>query len=126
VFGSALAGAYLISRNLKVLGQRDRARKVLAIGFVSVVALLFVNFLIVVPNEYVRAETAAFEIGQVALVQFAANRLIGVALTRHRADGRAFFSSWRAFGVGLLWIPVVLGLAIAIAVAFPNLPAIAE
>ena len=126
LLGSGLTGAFLISRNLKILGNRKLGRKVLIIGFVGIVALLFVNFLINVPNEYVRAEAAAFEIGQIAIVQFAATRLIGGAITRHRANGGAFFSSWRAAGVGLLWIPAVIGIAIVIAIAFPNLPAIAE
>lgn len=49
----------------------------------------------------------AFQLGQAAIVHFAALKVQGGAIEKHRASGGLFYSRWRAAGISLLLILVV-------------------
>jgi hypothetical protein len=125
-FGSWFAGAFLASRNLKALGRPDDARNALFLGFFGLIPLGLVTLSIVVPVEYERPLTFAIQGVQVWVVHVATVRVLGADLKHHAASGGQFYSRWRAVGMALLLLPLSLGFLLAIAFAFPNLPALQE
>jgi len=122
-FGSWLAGAVLVSRNYRSLGEHDAARNALLLGVVSTLALAFVIYSIVVPAT-ARVDAHVILAAQVAAVHLVVSWVQGDALESHASTGGEFFSRWRAFGVSLLVLPVAMVLFMIVAALFPNLPAL--
>ena len=103
---SLFAGAFLISRNFAALGDQEAARKALVLGFVGLLPLAFL--LVLAPtSRYDGLTRLAFQLGQAAIVHFAALKVQGGAIEKHRASGGLFYSRWRAAGISLLLILVV-------------------
>ena len=123
---SWFAGAFLIARNYHQFGKPESARNALLLGFAGIVCLSFAVFSVVVPERYEQALSAAIQGIQVLMVHLLAKRLQGRALSNHVELGGTFYSRWRAAGVAVLLLPVVLALMVAVALAFPQLPGIAK
>jgi hypothetical protein len=126
VVGSWLAGAVLISRNYSRLGDRDAARNAILFGIAATVALAVVILSIVVPENAERGVRYVSEGVQVGMIHLLASRFQGAALKSHEAAGGEFYSRWRAFGIGILVLPAVIALFVALVLLFPNLPALRE
>jgi len=123
-FGSLLAGALLMSRDLLALGERNRARKVLIVGFVALAPLVLLGLSYSVPERFHKLDQVMFQGAQVLLMHFIAKRQLGSAISAHREAGGPFFSRWRAAGIALLVTPVVVAVILAVAQLFPELPAL--
>lgn len=95
-FGTPLAGAYIITRNLRALGREESCRGVWWISLGVLVAIMLVSYFL--PTN---AGGMGLTIGQVVGMHYYAKSLFGEAVTRH--DG-AFLSNWRAFGIALLFL----------------------
>jgi hypothetical protein len=111
---SLFAGAFLISRNFAALGDQEAARKALVLGFVGLLALAFLLVLAPTSPRYDGLTRLAFQVGQVGIVHFAAVKVQGNAIEKHRASGGLFYSRWRAAGISLLLIllvfPILFGM----------------
>jgi hypothetical protein len=116
ILSSLFAGAFLISRNFAALGDHESARKALALGFVGLLPLAFLLAVAPTSPRYDGLTRLAFQLGQTAIVHFAAGRVQGNAIAKHRASGGLFYSRWRAAGISLLLIllvfPVLFGMYI--------------
>ena len=113
-----------MARNLRALGRNDAARNAVLFAFLALFPLAFAIYSIVVPEQYDRALGVAVQGFQVAAVHLVASRVHGKELEAHRESGGRFYSRWRAAGVSLLVLPVALVVLIAVAMAFPDLPAL--
>ena len=120
-FGSFLAGGYLLSRNFRQLGDSDAARNSLLLGLLGTIGVLIAAFqLPEVGPKQERLVRFVFQAVQVGVVHVAARRFQGVALAKHEAARRLFFSSWRATGVGLLFAIAVMGAITAFVLLSPH------
>lgn len=107
VFGSPLAGAYIIAQNLRILGRGTEVRKVWLTGVGVLVALLVLAF-ILPENIPAAAFTAAQVVGmyQYGKVTWAEQ------VAGHAQRGGVFYSNWRAVGIGLLILLALLVLVV--------------
>lgn len=99
-FGTPLAGAYIITRNLRALGRGEQVRSVWGMA-----AGIFTAFMLV---GYWLPENAGgfgLTIAQVVGMHFYAKSLFGEAVSGHAGP---FLSNWRAFGVALLYLLAVI------------------
>lgn len=105
---SIFAGAFLISRNFAALGDDDAARRTLVLGFLGLLPLAFLLILVPSSPKYDDLTRLAFQLGQAGIIHFAAVKVQGEALSKHRESGGLFYSRWRAAGISLLLLVLVL------------------
>lgn len=105
---SWLAGAVLISRNYARLGNRRAACVSILFGVLGLVLLLVAVFSIEVPPQYETYMPVAFQGIQIGVISMIAIRLQGEALSTHERKGGQLYSNWRAAGIALLLLPVVI------------------
>jgi len=103
--GSALAGGFLISQNYKRLGNVRMANKALTYSVIATITLFLIAYFI---PEDMNIPNIVFTIVQVvALVQIAKQQQ-EKELSDHVAHGGALASNWKAFGISLLVLLVML------------------
>jgi hypothetical protein len=106
LFGSPLAGAFLMALNYRRMGQRGRFWSTLAIGIGVTALAMGVSYLL--PSSV----ATGLGIGLVAGIRQVARSTQGDAIDAHVAQGGKVASGWAAFGVG------VAGLTALVAVIF--------
>lgn len=112
--GSPLAGAYILTRNLKALGRSGEAGGVWAIAVALLAVTMICAFLL--PEE---VPALPFTIVQILVMGWLSNSRTATDLAQHLEQDGAFHSNWRAAGIGLLFalalvavmLPVVFLLA---------------
>ncbi|HEY0502956.1 MAG TPA: hypothetical protein VGD42_05605 [Lysobacter sp.] len=109
--GSVLAGGWLIARNYRALGEPDKANRAL---MYAVLAMLVVTGVALLLPDGVPG--IALTVPQILATMHIARQRQGGPIARYQADARTY-SNWRAFGVSLL--VVVLLIVVAFAVVFP-------
>lgn len=102
-FGTPLAGAYLLTHNLRRLGLGERVQQVwwTAVGIIAVIMLLAWLLPEHVPGT-------GLSVAQFLAMHHYAKKLTGEALQRHKDAGGPFLSNWRAFGISLLFLLALL------------------
>lgn len=105
IFGTPLAGGYLISRNFSVLGNKKYALW----SIVFAVLAILVSFVLgnVIPENVppmVVSLPILFVITQLM------KTLQGSALDQHLSHGGKLESCWKAFGISMIFLIVVLTL----------------
>jgi hypothetical protein len=118
---SWLAGAVLISRNYSRLGKRRASHISILLGVLSIVPLMIAAVFIEVPQQYDNYLPAVFQGIQVGVISMIAKRLQGEAFSAHEEKGGQFYSNWRATGIGLLLLPVVVGLFFVVGITLSTL-----
>ena len=110
-FGSPLAGAYLLGRNLQALGRGGETGGVWGIAIALFVVGMALAFIL---PESVPALpfTVAQVVGMFALTQ----QRIGPAMILHGEQGGLLYSNWRALGIGLLFGLAVVAALLAVAI----------
>ena len=101
-FGLPVAGAWVITQNLKRLGRPRETRNVWLIGIALTVAVFVIGRLL--PDHVSNMPMA---VATVTVMVGLAKQRYDPALKEHAAAGR-FASNWRAFGVSLLFLLGVL------------------
>lgn len=104
-----------MAQNLRRLGMPERTRQVWYVGTGLLIGLVVLTL---IPASF---PVAPFNIVAVLTMHEYAKQVTGTALADHAAQGGAFSSNWRAFGVSLLFLIVIfaifygvpLGLALA-------------
>jgi hypothetical protein len=94
-FGTPLAGAYIIARNLRALGLHERVRNTWSIASGLLVLVMVIGYWL--PEGAGIGLTVAQVIG----MHQHAKVLFGEAVAAH---GGTFLSNWRAFGIALLFL----------------------
>lgn len=106
--GTPLAGAFLAAVNLRRLGRAQEVGKTWLVGLCLFVLLPVLGAIL--PENIPRSASVAQIFGMV----YYAKSAFGPALDSHKAAGGAFISNWRAAGIGLLFMLVVLSVAIPV------------
>ncbi|HHW2905687.1 TPA: hypothetical protein ACUUBU_000684 [Pseudomonas aeruginosa] len=105
--GTPLAGAFLAAVNLRRLGRAQEVGKTWLVGL-----CLFVLLPVLGATENI--PSIGFTVAQIFGMVYYAKSAFGPALDSHKAAGGAFISNWRAAGIGLLFMLVVLSVAIPV------------
>ncbi|MBB4864675.1 hypothetical protein HNP46_003546 [Pseudomonas nitritireducens] len=103
LFGTPVAGAWVIAQNLKRLGRDAQVRNAWITGIGVFAAILLAALLL---PESVPA--TPFNIAAVIVMHRYAKQIIGDAVEQHAAQGGQFASNWRALGVSLLILAAVM------------------
>lgn len=98
-FGTPLAAAYVMSRNLRALGRASETRKVWVISVLLTVGVFALGM--VLPEN---VPGIGFVVAQILIMRGYAKQLFGTVLDEHKAQARPFLSNWRAFGISLLFM----------------------
>jgi ABC-type nickel/cobalt efflux system permease component RcnA len=110
--GSMFAGGWVLAKNFRVLGDHDRARKMLIYSGVGTVVMLSIGFAI--PESW-NIPNVVFLVPQLLAMHQYAKRNQEAHIQAHVENGGQLESNWKAFGVGML---VSLGLICCVAVVF--------
>lgn len=104
-FGSPLAGAYLMSRNYKVLGNQKNAYMAILYGVLTLVASFILVLLL---PDYIPSGILTLP-ELFATVQLM-KHLQGPALEKHLSNNGALESRWKAFGISIMFMVVIMAL----------------
>ncbi|WP_343577685.1 hypothetical protein [Pseudomonas sp.] len=102
-FGTPLAGAWVMTQNLRHLGLHDRIQQVWYVGIAISIGLALLGLL---PDGI---PLAPFTIVAVLSMHEYAKQVTGDALEQHASRGGTFLSNWRAFGISLLFLLAAWG-----------------
>jgi len=114
-FGSLLAGGFLLARNFKNLGNEAAAKKALIYSAIATVAVFAIALLI---PEDVNIPNLVFTIPQIIVIVQIAKQQQGNAIARHVEAGGQLASDWKAFGISLLVLLVVMAIFVPVAMLF--------
>ncbi len=109
-FGSIVVGGYLLAQNYKQLGQHAEAKKSLIYSVLGLVAIFAVGWFV---DMYVTIPDIVYSIAQVVIIIQIAKAHQGKALARHLASNGRFYSNWRAFGISLIFMAVLIAIIVA-------------
>ncbi|MCW9046514.1 MAG: hypothetical protein OQK46_00435 [Gammaproteobacteria bacterium] len=109
--GSTLAGGFLIAQNYKRLGNVRMANKTLTYTVLATIVLFLIAYFM---PENMNVPNIVFTIVQVAVLVQIAKKLQQKELSNHVAHGGALASNWKAFGISLLVIIVLLAVLIPV------------
>lgn len=109
-FGSILVGGYLLAQNYKQLGRHSEAKKSLVYSVLGLAVIFAVGWFV---DIYVRIPDIVYSIAQVVIVVQIARAHQGKALARHLASNGSFYSNWRAFGISLIFMAVLIAIIVA-------------
>jgi len=105
IFGSILAGGLLMSLNYRMLGRQELARKAIILTLAAT-ALVFVIAFQIPPDWHV--PNTVFTAPQIVLMAYLAKWAQGDDIAAHVRDGGALASNWKAFGISLLVLLLLL------------------
>ncbi|MDI9238382.1 hypothetical protein QLQ15_05580 [Lysobacter sp. LF1] len=108
--GSALAGGWLMARNYRALGEHDKARRALGYSLLATIAIMLLG--VVLPDK---VPAFALTLPQLIAAMQVARRYQGDRIAEYEAASQAY-SNWRAFGVSLLVLVVLLLVLVSAAV----------
>ncbi len=106
-FGSPLAAAYLIKKNYEALNEDEKARKAFLVGIFSTMALFALIFSI--PEAIIdRIPNMVIPAIYTGIIYSWVERYQGKAIKEHLEKGGEFHSGWKATGVGLICLVVII------------------
>jgi len=111
VLGSIVAGAFLLGSNLKKLNRSDEVLQTYFFGIVTLGLLLFITFKLPIADKI---PGILFELLQVGLIYLFMQHKIGKDLKIHDQRKGIYYSKWRATGISLLCLPLVIAIGIGI------------
>ncbi|RED43412.1 hypothetical protein DFQ10_10510 [Winogradskyella eximia] len=110
--GGPLAAGYLIKENYKALNENDKGKTALIISILATVAIFGTLFLIPeaimdkVPNMVIPAVYTG-------IIYLIVNKIHGTILDTHEAHNNTFYSGWKAAGIGLISLIVLMAIIVA-------------
>ena len=109
--GGPLIGGYLAAENFKQLGQTRGARNAWIIGIAAMIFVISAVFFIPA-IEHVPAYL--FPLIYSTVTRFLVQKYQGTALRAHAAEGGKFYSGWRAAGISLIGVALIVALLFAV------------
>lgn len=107
--GSPLAAGYLISENYKALNEPDKARNTIITYIIATILLFIVLFLI--PEEILdKVPSFIIPIIYTAIIGVIVEKQQGAILRSHEENGNELYSGWRAAGIGLVTVVIIIAL----------------
>lgn len=99
--GGPLAAGYMIAENFRVLNQPSQGKTALILGIISTLLLFIV--LISLPEHVInRIPNALIPVVYTAIIWSIVEQKQGKILADHKKNGNAFYSGWRAAGIGFV------------------------
>lgn len=120
LFGGPLAAGYLMMESYQNLGNKDHASKALIYGIVGTLGL-FALILLIPDSIMERIPGPVISISSVIVIRTIVEQQVGETLREHKANGRAFYSIWRAVAVGLVSLVIISSLLVAVVFSFTDL-----
>jgi hypothetical protein len=117
IFGSILAGGLLMALNYRMLGRQDLARKAFILTLVATLLVFVIAFQI--PPDW-HVPDSVFTAPQIALMIYLAKWAQGEDIAIHVRNGGALASNWKAFGISLVVLLVLLAILFLV-IAGPQL-----
>ncbi|MDU4250804.1 hypothetical protein [Pseudomonas sp.] len=102
-FGTPIAGSWVIAQNLKRLNRPQEVQKAWLVGIGITVLIFILSWFL--PDNF---PAAPINIAAVFAMHQYAKQNTADALDRHAAAGGSYLSNWRAFGVSLLFLIVIM------------------
>lgn len=113
--GGPMAAGYLIKQNYQELGNNDLGQKAFIYGIVSTL-LLFVMLFSIPEHIIEKVPNVLIPAIYTLIVYFIVEKKQGEQLKAHKETEGAFYSVWKAMGIGL--VSAVIYLVVGIAIAF--------
>jgi hypothetical protein len=111
LFGTPIAGTFLMAMNYRRLGKKDNARWAIAAGVAGTVTAVLLRY--VIPQ----GASAGVAIGMLAATMRASKSLQGDAIEKHVATGGSLGPRWAAFGLGVGALTAVLAVIFLVLLA---------
>lgn len=117
--GGPMAAGYLIKENYKALNQAEKGKTALIISIIATVVLFGTIFMIPEPimDKIPRMIIPAVYTGIIYLI---VDKIHGAILNKHQENENAFYSGWKAAGIGLISLIVLLAVIFASVFLLPN------
>ncbi len=106
-FGGPLAAGYLIRENYLSLNKPDDGKNALLIGIISTV-LLFTGIFMIPENIIEKVPSQILPILYTAIIYYIVEKKQGEVLKLHEENGNEFYSGWKAAGIGLVSLIILL------------------
>ena len=117
--GGPVSGFYLMSTNLKNLGNAQSAKKALLIGVLSSIVLftgiLFIPQAIIDVIPYFLIPTI-----YTVIIALYAQGLQGEIIKEHLDKGGEIYSGWKVFGIGILFLAISLIYVLVLVMVIPE------
>lgn len=112
-FGGPVAAGYLIKKNYDAFNQKDNGIKALIIGIISTI-LLFVLGALIPPKIMSMIPNILLPLIYTLIINLLVIKFQGRRLNKHKVSGGEFYSRWRALGIGLIFMIIILGFCASI------------
>lgn len=105
--GGPLAAGYMIGKNFTAIGKPEQARNSLLIGIVSTL-LLFTGLYLTPENIIDKIPGHLIPLAYTGIIWGMVEWKQGAILKSHKDNGNSFFSGWKAAGVGIISLLLIL------------------
>jgi hypothetical protein len=105
--GGPLAAGYLIRENYLTLNKPDEGKKSLIIGIVSTI-ILFTGIFMIPENIIDKVPNQILPLIYTGIIYLIVDKIHGKILNQHKENGNEFFSGWKAAGIGLISLVILL------------------
>lgn len=105
--GGPLAAGYMIGENFKSLNKQEEGKYSLIIGIVSTI-LLFIGIFMIPENLIDKIPRQLIPLIYTGIILGILEWKQGDILKLHKKNGNPFFSGWRAAGIGLISLVIIL------------------
>lgn len=107
-FGGPLAAGILTRRNFINLGKEQLGKNALIIGIISTM-LLFVGIFSIPQNIIDKIPNIIIPLFYTIIINLVVDKYQGSNLKEHKQKNRPFYSVWKATGIGIICMLILLG-----------------
>ena len=105
--GGPLAAGYLIRKNYLTLSKPDEGKKSLIIGIISTIIIFSVIFMI--PENIIdKVPNQILPLIYTGIIYLIVEKIHGKILNQHKENKNEFLSIWKAVGIGLISLIIIL------------------
>lgn len=106
-FGGPMAAGYLVKKNYESFGQESHAKKAFFIGIISTL-LLFAGVFSIPEHIIDKIPNAIIPAIYTGIIYLIVEKLQGQNLKEHLESGNLFHSTWKAVGIGIVNMIIIL------------------
>lgn len=105
--GSPLAAGFLVRKNFLLLGDEKKAKHALALGIISTV-IIFAGIFSLPAAVIDRIPNYVIPLIYMGIVHLLVEKVQGASLREHETAGGEFYSPWRAAGIGIVSLIIII------------------